>query len=304
MNATAQTIMRGYGDRTGKGRLRMDSSPMESRPPQGNAILTAEHPPDIGESGTARYFGLELKEKDVDLKVLSLYQQEAAKGTLSRCMYAYVQWLAERFLDTAEEEFVSFLRRQFLFYREDFQKTGIRCHGRVPETVAHLQLGMDLLLLFLQEKQVMDAEACATMQAHFRELLYGLAARQARRIEQDKPSHIFIRKLYALLESGQVHLLKREGQTFLTSGTCIGYFDENYLYLYSEVAHKLVRKFCEEQGESFPISCKALLKALAEEGLIEPGNGQNTKTIRFGSSQKRVAFLRREKAEAVREGGG
>ena len=97
MNGTAQAIMRAYGDRTGKGRLRADSTPMESRPPQGNAIITAEFAPDIGESGTARYFALELKEKDVDLKNLTSYQNEAAKGTFQRCMYAYTQWISESF---------------------------------------------------------------------------------------------------------------------------------------------------------------------------------------------------------------
>ena len=40
---------------------------MESRPPLGNAIVTSEFPPDIGESGTARYFLLELKDGDVKL---------------------------------------------------------------------------------------------------------------------------------------------------------------------------------------------------------------------------------------------
>ena len=33
LTATAQSIMRAYGDRAGKGRLRADASPMESRPP-------------------------------------------------------------------------------------------------------------------------------------------------------------------------------------------------------------------------------------------------------------------------------
>ena len=102
MNGTAQTIMRAYGDRTGKGRLRSDSTLMESRPPQGNAIITAEFAPDIGESGTARYFALELKEKDVDLKNLTSYQNEAAKGTFQRCMYAYTQWISESFLFSEE----------------------------------------------------------------------------------------------------------------------------------------------------------------------------------------------------------
>ena len=34
LTATAQSIMRAYGDRTGKGRLRADASPMESSPPR------------------------------------------------------------------------------------------------------------------------------------------------------------------------------------------------------------------------------------------------------------------------------
>ena len=67
LTASAQSVMRAYGDRTGRGRLRADSSPMETRPPRGNAIITGEFPPDIGESGTARYFSLELHDGDVDL---------------------------------------------------------------------------------------------------------------------------------------------------------------------------------------------------------------------------------------------
>lgn len=86
LTATIQAIMRAYGDRTGRGRLRSDSTLMESKPPQGNAIVTAEFAPDIGESGTARYFSLELKEGDVDLEMLSLFQPEAVKGALRNSM--------------------------------------------------------------------------------------------------------------------------------------------------------------------------------------------------------------------------
>lgn len=80
MNGTAQAVMRAYGDRVGKNRLTEKSVPMASRPPQGNAILTGEFPADIGESGTARYFPVELHERDVDLEALSLFQDAAALG--------------------------------------------------------------------------------------------------------------------------------------------------------------------------------------------------------------------------------
>ncbi len=303
MSGTAQAIMRAYGDRTGRGRLRSDSTLMESRPPQGNAIITAEYAPDIGESGTARYFALELKEDDVDLQSLSLYQKEAAQGTLQRCMYAYTQWLKECFLysEEAKQGFLQRLHSRFLFYRDAFRKSGSRCHGRVPETVAHLQLGMDYFLMFLRDRNGMDEESCVEIQKRFRQILYRLARRQAESIEQDKPTHLFIRKLYALLESNQAYLADRNGLCDPGFGTCLGYQDEQYLYLHSELAYKVVRKFCEDQGENFSCSHKSLLKAMAEEGLILPGTKQNTRPFRVGDTQKRVLYLYRGKAERIRD---
>lgn len=303
MNGTAQAVMRAYGDRTGKGRLRADATPMESRPPQGNAIVTAEYTPDIGESGTARYFALELKESDVDLGTLSSYQREAANGVFQRCMFAYTKWLRETFLSSSEgeQEFVRYLNARFLSLREEFRKSGIRCHGRVPETVAHLQMGMEFYLLFLKEKAVMDEESNTEIMEQFRKILYGLAARQAESIEQDKPTHKFIRKLYALLESNQAYLQDRDDPCEHGSGTCIGYQDEEFLYLHSELAHKIVRKFCEDQGENFSCSHRSLMKAMAEEGLILPGTNQNTRLQRIGNKQIRLLHVYRQKAEEIRD---
>ena len=304
MNGTAQAVMRTYGDRTGKGRLRADSTPMESRPPQGNTIITAEFAPDIGESGTARYFALELKEKDVDLETLTAFKKEAANGTLQRCMFAYTEWIQETFLhsEEAKQEFVRFLNSHFLSCREEFRKSGIRCHGRVPEAVAHLQMGMDFFLLFLKEKEVMDEESNAEIQQRFKEILYRIASRQAESIDQDKPTHKFICKLYALLESNQAYVDDKNNPGELGFGTCLGYQDDTFLYLHSELCHKVVRKFCEEQGENFSCTHKSLLKAMAEEGLILPGKEQNTRPLRVGSKQKRVVYLYREKAERIRDG--
>jgi hypothetical protein len=303
MNGTAQAMMRAYGDRTGKGRLRSDSTLMESRPPQGNAIITAEYAPDIGESGTARYFALELKESDVDLQNLSAYQKEAARGTFQRCMYAYTQWIKERFLHSegAKQEFINFLNFRFLSCREEFRNSGIRCHGRVSESVAHLQMGMDFFLLFLKENQVLDEKSCADIQQRFKEILYRLAARQAENIDQDKPTHKFIRKLYALLESNQAYVDDKNNPGELGFGTCLGYQDDTFLYLHSELCHKVVRKFCEEQGENFSCTHKSLLKAMAEEGLILPGKEQNTRSQRIGNKQKRLLHVYREKAECIRD---
>ena len=303
MNGTAQAIMRAYGDRTGKGRLRADSTPMESRPPQGNAIITAEFAPDIGESGTARYFALELKEKDVDLETLTAFQNEADDGTLQRCMFAYTEWLRENFLFSEEsvQSFQKYLRTRFLFYRDRIREIGIQCHGRVPETVAQLGIGMEFFLRFLHERGGFADDWCRGIFEGFQSILTRLARNQSDSIDEDKPTHKFICKIYALLESNQAHLLERNDTNELGFGTCLGYQDAEFLYLYNEVAHKMVRKFCEDQGENFSCSPRRLMKALAEEGLIEPGTTQNTRPLRVGNKQKRVIFLYREKAERIRD---
>ena len=304
LTATAQSIMRAYGDRTGKGRLRADSTPMDARPPQGNAIITAEFPPDIGESGTARYFALELKNGDIDLEELTALQHEAEKGTLRRCMYAYIRWIKESLLfsDEMQKCFLSMLKTIFENNRKDFHESGIQCHGRVPEAVAHLQIGMEMFLLFLKETGYITDEGMESMMKYFKDLVYGLARKQADSIVQDKPTHKFIRKLYALIESNQCSLLPRNQIHEFPLSNCIGYEDDTFLYLNSDLAHRAVKKLCEDQGEAFTISCKSLLKQLAEEDLIFTSAGQNTRSVRINGKSKRLLCLYREKAQLIADG--
>lgn len=303
LNATAQTVMRAYGDRTGRARLRSDSTLMESRPPQGNAIITGELSPDIGESGTARYFALELKEGDVDLSYLTLCQNDAQNGAYRRTMYAYTQWLKRRYLQdddhatTLREE----LEKLYKQFRSDYLCHNLTCHGRLPETVASLMIGMRFFLQFLKEIGVIKQEELDFNLNEFRKLLYALADIQSRNVEHDKPVNIFIRKLYSLIEGGKVLITERsrpkEFDPFPPG--YIGCQDDDYYYLNKELAHSAVKKLCGEQGESFPLSAKALVKALAEEGLIKTTPSGNTVSLRYCERNLRYMALDKQKAQAV-----
>ena len=301
LTATAQSIMRSYGDRQGRGRLKADATPMESRPPQGNAILTGEYPPDIGQSGTARYLALELRESDVDLKLLSHFQKEAAKVTFQNCTYGFLQLLKETFLcnDETVAEFERTLASVFEGRRNLFLESGIRCHGRVPEMVAHLELSMKILLMFLESRNALSAERCEEISQDFTRVMYRIASRQAENIEQDKPTHIFIRKLYSLIESGQVVIYKRNVRNDYSPTNFVGYEDSNYYYLNKDAAHRAVRRLCEEQGENFPISAVALTKALAEEGLSVRDGSKNTKKLDLGNTAPRMIWLKKDRAQGI-----
>ena len=305
LTATAQSVIRAYGDRVGRGRLRADSSFMAARQPQGNAIITAEYPPDVGESGTARCFTAELKPGDVNLKELSFFQNEAARGSLQSCMLGYIRWLREKYLNDSEAEkiFLATLRKAFADRRNRFRGSGIRCHGRLPEIVAWLELGMETLLCFLKEREVISSDRSEEIREEFSSLLCDMARRQARNIDLDKPALIFVRKLFALIESGQVSLLKKDELPDFMPKDFIGYEDDSFYYLLNEAAHRAVRKFCDEQGELFAIGSRALPKALAEEGLTEITDGENTRSVRFRNGTKRVVCLYKERARQMLEGG-
>lgn len=301
LTATAQSIIRAYGDRVGRGRLRPDSSAMAVRPPQGNAIITAEFPPEVGESGSARCFAVELEQDVVNLNELSFFQEKAARGILQSCMLGYTQWLRGKFLagEEREERFVSVLHSTFENYRNDFLRTRIRCHGRLPEIVAWLRIGMTMLLLYLEEREQLSQERSEELLEEFVSLLYDMARSQARSNDQDKPALIFVRKLISLIESGQAVLVKKDAKTSFLPKDCIGYEDEEYYYLFNDQAHRAVRKLCEDQGEVFTIHSRSLPKALAEEGLIDTANGENTKSIRFMNGTQRVLCLYKDRVKSI-----
>ena len=301
LNATAQTVMRAYGDRTGRARLRSDSTLMESRPPQGNAIITGERSPDVGESGTARYFSLELKEEDVDLGSLSVCQSEAADGAYRRTMYAYTEWLKRRYL--CDDSHVEKLRDKLLNWhkidRNDYYHHNQTCHGRLPETVACLMIGMRFFLQFLKENCVIKQEDQEVELELFRKELYALADLQSESVEQDKPANIFIRKLYALMESGVI-VLKRKGEPGDYSPSFhSGLEDDTYLMIHPDSVHRQVKKLCSDAGEAFPFTMRAIMKALVEEGIAEPGRDSTTRVTKVDKSTLRLLFLRKDRTEPI-----
>ena len=301
LNATAQTVMRAYGDRTGRARLRSDSTLMESRPPQGNAIITGELSPDVGESGTARYFSLELKEEDVDLGSLSVCQSEAADGAYRRTMYAYTEWLKRRYLcdDSHVEKLKDKLLNWHKIDRNDYYHHNQTCHGRLPETVACLMIGMRFFLQFLKENCVIKQEDQEVELELFRKELYALADLQSDSVEQDKPANIFIRKLYALMESGVI-VLKRKGEPGDYSPSFhSGLEDDTYLMIHPDSVHRQVKKLCSDAGEAFPYTMRAIMKALVEEGIAEPGKDSTTRVTKVDKSTLRLLFLRKDRAEPI-----
>ena len=301
MKATMQTLARGYGDRAARNRLGSDITLREPRPPQGNVIVTAEFAPDIGESGTARLFCIEMKPGGINLPLLTEAQDKALEGKYAVCMRGYT-YMLKFFADKGE--ICGILKSKFMTYRskwrERLRENEIQFHDRLPDTLACLEIGFSFMEIFLSAETDFGEEDIAVLNARFESVLLRLAASQSESIEQDRPTHIFLRKLYSLIECGQVCLIPASSRFETLPKNYIGYEDETYYYLMLDASHKAVKRLCGEQDEGFAISAKSLAKTLADEGLIEPGdNGTNTRTMRFGGRLKRVMLLHKEKANKL-----
>ena len=297
MRSVMQVICRGYGDRAGRNRLNSQAQLMEASPPRGNAIITAESAPNIGESTTARLFFLEMKPNCLDLTLFSDIQKFASDGVFRRCLSAYTDWLSETFLAN-EKEFVETLQRTYDLYRSQCrEQLGGKIHGRVADTVACFRIGFDYYIRFLASRfpQTDIHFYCE----EFEKIILQLAQRQEIFTEQDRPTHIFIRQLMALIECGEVWLLRTNTSEEPAPG-CVGYESEEYYEIFFEQSFKQVMKFCEAQGVNFTISPPALSKALAEEGIILVKNGQNTYIKRYGGNvRRRVMCIKKSEVQNI-----
>ena len=311
MNASAQMIFRAYGNRVGRGRLNANSEPMTDRYPQGNAIITAEFLPDVGESGTARFITLELGRNDVNNTELSHYQQLAADGVLSACMYQYTEWLKEKYLagEKAEEKFITALAslckdlRSLLTEKAKEKRLDLR--DRLLDDLVCLHLGYEFFCDFLLDKQCILPEGKTGMLDEFDAVMLFIAAEQQSRTEQEQPTHKFLRKLKSLIDSGAVGIAKKEiseDYPTLDPPRLIGYEDGAYYYLDKTLSHRAVKKLCDDQGEGFAVSENGLAKALLSEGISEGDNeGNTTKIVKIGRKSRRLLVIPKDRLSKVIE---
>lgn len=305
MNAKMQTILRAYGNRVGRGRLNSKSEAMKDYFPQGNAIITGEFSPDVGESGTARYLCLDLKQGDVNNDELTKFQRLAADGVFSSVMFHYTEWLKETFLKD-ENGFVKMLSEMFRENRNHIRKRTEKennpLRDRLIDDLVTLSFGFGFFVEFLKARNAILPETAIKMNTEFETVILSLARNQQRKTVEDQPTHVFLKKFLSLLDSDRITLIPKERIEILSREHCVGYEDEEYFYLDSSLVHKEVRRLCVDQGEGFAITERGLLSALAAENLLVKDNsGHNKKLIRIGNKTLRLLVVPKEIARRIAE---
>jgi hypothetical protein len=296
---STQALIRGICNREARGALDKSGKQRAAKRPQCNAIMTAEYLPNVGESGTTRFFALELKEGDINIPELTEYQGYAADGTLSHFTYLATEMIKEKYLnkENGEQELVSYLKDTFLqnreFFRDKAREYNFKIRPRLCEDIANLEIGWELYCSTLQYYGAITKEENCLMFKQFTDVIMPLAIQQQSTTETEQPSQIFIRKLGSLIDMGKVSVVERFYSLLEKPRNLIGYSDEDNYYFETDEAFAAVSKACNDVGEHFPLSRKALLKALKNEGISICSKGENTRNVRVSGGTKRLLCIPR-----------
>ena len=292
MQQTAQRILRSYGDRQGRSRLNSDLTAKPAYIPRSVALVTGESLPEVGQSGSARLFALELKKGEVNTELLTTLQSKTDE--LSAAMSAYTDWLAPQ-LDSLAAGF-----------RERFQ--GLRAaacndgHGRIPETVAWLMIGFSAFVRFAVNSDVVSSEEGERLSGECWAILNKLAEDQSRVVTDDRPVNKFIDALRDMLTAKVVWLRhSSELDSANRDGAFLGWEDSDAYLLIPGETYRQVCRFVQAQGGRFPVGERRLWSSLAAEGLIEVYNDgsrvNNTVLKTINGERRRVLCLKRSAVE-------
>lgn len=294
---STQALIRGICNREARGALDKSGKQRAAKRPQCNAIMTAEYLPNVGESGTTRFFALELKEGDINIPELTEYQGYAADGTLSHFTYLATEMIKEKYLnkENGEQELVSYLKETFQNNREFFkrkaQEVNFNIRPRLCDDIANLEIGWELYCSALQYYGAITEEETELMCKQFVDMIIPLAKQQQSITETEQPTQIFLRRISTLIDVGKVNLISRTGNVIDKPRNLIGYFDEDNYYFEPDEAFAAVVRACNEVGEHFPLTLKALLKALKNECKSICSKGENTRNVRVNGSTRRLLCI-------------
>jgi hypothetical protein len=185
-------------------------------------------------------------------------------------------------------------------------------HARTPEIVANLQAAFEFYVEFSVSCGALDVGEAVPMNARCWEALCEAAAAQAKQQGEIEPTARFLTLLRSLLSTGRAHLAARSGAeppspqccgwrfnssgSWVPLGDCIGWVDDQDIYLDSTAAYRAVQTAGRDTGDLLAVSEQTLRKRLNEKGLLASiDKTRETLTVRrnIAGTSKNVLHFRR-----------
>jgi hypothetical protein len=203
LHRDADRLLRAQGNRSGRGRMRADTTLRPPKPPRGLVLSTGEDVP-RGQSLRARILVLKVGPADVNDELLSLCQADAAAGLYSGAMAGFIGSIAGRYgaIRAGLRAEVVRLRRQAI---------GSRAHRRTPEIVANLAIGIDQFLIFAEAVGAIEPQERVALWKRCWLALGQAAAGQDDHQAASDPAARFLELLAAAIGAGRAHVAGEDG---------------------------------------------------------------------------------------------
>ena len=298
MEGTAQSLARLFGDGADRGRMKADLTLQKATPSRCVAMMSGEDIPNIGESGVARLYTVDVGPNDIPINDdLEAAQEMARQGYFRRAMRGYIEWLAKRAKQLPER-----LPEIYYKLRKQARSQGSGLHGRAPEAIAHIMLGYEMMLNYMADTGALTQEQA---DAEFRDagaIIMENSEKQSRDAQDDRPTRMFMGTISELITSKAVALKNLDDPNSSDPGVNgIGYYDAAYYYLLPDMAYTKVSKLYKDQGQEFILSKRGLYKQLRDDGYIElDADGKTTKGKTIGGKTIRLLWIPRSKIDGTK----
>jgi hypothetical protein len=304
-HAAADRVFRAAGNQAGRSRLDSNAKLRETKAPRALILSTGEDIP-RGQSIRARLLILELSKGAITPADLSACQKDAEQGAYAQAFGGFVQWLAGRYEDAQE----AFARKV-----SEYRTTSLAnlTHARTPDVVANLQAAFEMYLEFAGSSEPLNGAERHRLAVRCWDALCQSGTAQAKYQTATEPTSRFLSLLTAALFSGTAHLAERDWEKPTRSpgacgwrrdnsggwepiGECIGWVDDEYIYLEPTAAYRVAQKMGRDTDEPLPISEQTLRRRLRDKGLLtSTDRARQTLTVRrtIGGASTDVLHLRR-----------
>lgn len=311
LHRTADRLLRAQGNRSGRGRMRSDTTLRAEYHPRGFIVSSGEDVP-RGQSLRSRMLVLEVSPGDVDLGTLTEMQQAAAQGLLASSMSGYLLWLAQRMAGLKEG-----LPERHRELRTEAMGAGT--HARTPDAVASLGLGLRKFLDFATQSGAITSARAEGLWTEGWKALMEAAEAQAEHQSGEEPTQQFLELLASAIVAGEAHVASSETggepqnaerwgwrpRDFGTDeyepaavqprGRRIGWLHKDAsLLLEPGAAFAAAQRMAREQGTGLSIGQRTLWKRMHEKGLLasrDAARGRNMTRATVAGERKTVVHL-------------
>lgn len=285
---TASEILRRFGDNFSKSRLDRNMNRGKEYPPRGMLVITGELTIK-GESTVSRYVTIGIEKNDINLEVLK-YHQENPK-ILSTHLYYFIQWVSNN-----SNKIIQYIKDNFRNLRNENQ--GKYRHGRLEETYTIYQLICTIFLSYCLEVGIIDECKKQVLFNNWCQYISEAILINEKTNLQENPAIMYLQALQQLICDGEIKLRLKEKNG---DKSIVGYEDDEYYYLSSEVILKEIIKYWKKVSIEFTATSEMITKALDVLGAIKTAyeGGKVRRTLKISGDNRRFLIINKSKMKGI-----